>query len=435
MTTTPFFSGLTIENPKRHADVASDNRLFPYYAGYSSGFASKLLDSTKLEKNVVVLDPWNGAGTTIQAASKLGLRAVGVDLNPVMVIVAKAALLASREAPSLIPLAESLVEQCAEGAIEGRVDPLTSWVDDVGARVIRRLEAVINKTLISHDAYTPFGKAEVVDQLSPLAAFFYVALFRTARRLLQDFIPTNPTWVKIPQTPQERKRPRVDIANRTFLDEVKKLAASLTASKTADMGKDISVQILLGSSEHLPLADETVGLVLSSPPYCTRIDYAVATAIELAILRYDATSFDKLRRSLMGTSTVGESGWTSYPEWGGTCMTFLRQSYAHTSKASKTYYYKSHLQYFASLYKSVVELSRVLKKGGACVLVVQDSHYKEIRNDVPTILCEMAESAHMELRRRTDFVADRSMVRMNMQARKYLKTRNHVESVVCFEKT
>jgi hypothetical protein len=261
------------------------------------------------------------------------------------------------------------VEHCDDGVINGEKDPLTTWVDDTGARAIRRLEAVINRTLISHDAYTPFGKAEVVDQLSPLAAFFYVALFRTARCLLQDFIPTNPTWVKVPKISQERKRPRIEIVDSTFLDEVRKLATSLTASKTVDRSKNISVQVLLGSSEHLPLADETVGLVVSSPPYCTRIDYAVATAIELAILRYDANSFDGLRRSLMGTSTVERSGWASYAEWGDTCARFLERSYAHPSKASKSYYYKSHLQYFDSLYKSVVELSRVLKKGGACILV------------------------------------------------------------------
>jgi SAM-dependent methyltransferase len=435
MSTEPFFSKLTIENPKRHADVATENRLFPYYAGYSSAFTTKLLDSTNLERDTVVLDPWNGAGTTIQAASKLGLKAVGVDLNPAMVIVAKAALLASSEAPSLVPLAESLLEQSSDGAIDGKVDPLTMWVDIDGARAIRRLEAAINRTLISHDAYTPFAQEGVVDQLSPLAAFFYVALFRTVRCLLKDFIPTNPTWVKVPRTSREKRRPRIDVVNRTFLGEVQTLTTSLTASRTEDRSKDFSVQVLLGSSERLPLADESVGFVLSSPPYCTRIDYAVATAIELAILRYDAVSFDKLRRSLMGTSTVEPHGWASYAEWGATCTAFLAQSYAHPSKASKTYYYKSHLQYFGSLYKSVMELSRVLKKGAACVLVVQDSHYKEIRNDVPTILCEMAGSARLELRRRTDFVAERSMVRMNTQARKYLDARKHVESVICFEKT
>lgn len=53
MSTEPFFSKLTIENPKRHADVATENRLFAYYAGYSSAFTTKLLDSTNLERDTV----------------------------------------------------------------------------------------------------------------------------------------------------------------------------------------------------------------------------------------------------------------------------------------------------------------------------------------------------------------------------------------------
>lgn len=39
-----------------------------------------------------------------------------------------------------------------------------------------------------------------------------------------------------------------------------------------------------GTSTDLPVKSETIDLILSSPPYCTRIDYAIATLPELAIL-------------------------------------------------------------------------------------------------------------------------------------------------------
>ena len=38
----------------------------------------------------MILDPWNGSGTTTYAASQLGYTSRGLDLNPVMNIVARA---------------------------------------------------------------------------------------------------------------------------------------------------------------------------------------------------------------------------------------------------------------------------------------------------------------------------------------------------------
>ena len=41
--------------------------------------------------------------------------------------------------------------------------------------------------------------------------------------------------------------------------------------------------------------------------------------------------------------------------------------------------------------------------GGRAVLVVQDSYYKDVHNDLPTITAEMAQSVGLKLQRREDF--------------------------------
>lgn len=63
---------------------------FPYYAGFSEAFASSAIASCNLKGAMTVLDPWNGSGTTTSAARRLGHCAIGFDLNPVMVVVARA---------------------------------------------------------------------------------------------------------------------------------------------------------------------------------------------------------------------------------------------------------------------------------------------------------------------------------------------------------
>ncbi len=428
------FQDLVIANPKRHFDARlRDERLFPYYAGYSPTFTLQLLSSAKLTLGSFGLDPWSGAGTTVQALQNLGCSGLGIDLNPVMVIVAKASLLSPREAPSLVPLGRSIVDRARrieEDSIES--DPLTEWLYEENASWIRKIEAVVNQTLVSHSQYAALASTQTLTRVSPLAAFFYVSLFRAVRRLLVAFVPTNPTWVKVPALSQSRKRPSREAVNEAFMHEVRKLSASLGKSQSSKDECDVDVS--LGSSEQIAVESSSVDFILGSPPYCTRIDYAVATAIELAILRFDKRSFDLLRRSLMGTSTVPPNDLKYCPEWGRTCIRFLSRLYGHSSKASRTYYFKNHIQYFNSLHISIRELSRVLKRHGACVLVVQDSHYKDLRNDVPQVTEEMALHYGLVLRRRENFISNKSMVYMNQRASKYLTTRTTVESVLCFEK-
>jgi DNA modification methylase len=68
--------------------------------GFSYDFAYKLIESAKLPKGAVVMADWNGSGTTTAAAAALNHHSYGFDLNPVMVVVAKARLLSTIEYPA-----------------------------------------------------------------------------------------------------------------------------------------------------------------------------------------------------------------------------------------------------------------------------------------------------------------------------------------------
>jgi SAM-dependent methyltransferase len=199
------------------------------------------------------------------------------------------------------------------------------------------------------------------------------------------------------------------------------------------MGRGQKV-IRVASSEQIPLLNDAVDCVLASPPYCTRIDYAVATSPELALLGYSLDNeFDGLRRQLIGTSTVPRTAPKTSKEMGTTCLHFLDALSQHTSKASSTYYFKNHVQYFHSIGTSLSEIARVLKPGGSCVLVVQDSYYKDIHNDLPAIVAEMAEFQSLRLRERRDFELTRTLAGVNPGAKEYRTSFSAVESVLTFE--
>jgi hypothetical protein len=150
---------------------------------------------------------------------------------------------------------------------------------------------------------------------------------------------------------------------------------------------------------------------------------------------YSATAFDALRRDLIGTSTVPSTWQSPVPaEWGPTSKRFLKKLQQHPSKASATYYYRNHLQYFDSIFRSMLELARVLEKGGLCVLVVQDSYYKDLRNDLAQSLSEMGSKVGFTLFQREDFTHRQTIAGINPAVRKYRKTFFATESVLAFSK-
>lgn len=424
---------IEIVNPKQnfYGTSKKEERIFPYYAGYSEQFAESIIKGLDLPIDSFVLDPWSGSGTTCVASYKMGHRSIGNDLNPTMTLVAKASFVSSIDVPSLIPLAHTIANS-ARTRTSLSADPLEQWFEPTTAARIRAIETEINKILVSEGKYRTLTDKAALEETSSLAAFFYVALFRTIRRFVTDFVGTNPTWIKTPKDPDQRKAIPNAHVKSSFLEEVGLLVQGdfFFARCNADQ-----VKIQLADASKLGIEDNSVDAIITSPPYCTRIDYAVATSLELAILRLSSDSFKMLRRSLTGTSTVEPSVESPRREWGETCLAFLENVKNHTSRASKTYYYKSHVQYYRSIYLALQESVRVCKKGADIVFVVQNSYYKDIYNDLAVAIVDMGLNLGLELHQRADFALNRSMSDRNLSSKKYAKTKRSQESVLIFKKT
>lgn len=422
MITQPATDWAAMPNPKRpQKEPTGRHSWYPFYPGFSNDFASWIIESLA-NTGSVLLDPWNGSGTTTALAAQRGLGAVGIDLNPAMVVIARTRLLDPQDVDSIRPLSRQILKLAAgrKKLILAEDEPLSAILAHEGAPAVRAIERSIRQLLIDCVTAQSHEHTPDVSRMSPLAAFFYVVLFRVCRTLLQEVGTTNPVWTRLRVPGQAKPRPSMDRIHEVFAAEVERMLASEAEGRPVTRANSPAVTVGVGNSVRLPVPDATINLTLSSPPYCTRVDYAVAMLPELSILGMKREfAFDELRRTLTGTTTVPKDCDAIDSAWGPTCTAFLQAVKAHNSKASAGYYLKSHARYFRDLSASICDLRRVTAPDGTVVLVIQDSHYKEIHNDLPTIAVEMAKRSGFSHVVSRHFPLTRLIAASNPKVRKY----------------
>ncbi len=414
-----------VSSPKKTSDKENRAQWYDYYAGYSHSFVRDLLANLRLSKQSIILDPWNGTGATTYSALLEGYTSIGVDLNPAMKIIsiAKLANLAQLE------LAKN---RCLGLRINinkyyiSSDDYLLLWFHKETANYIR----YISRYIFAHKNII-FNKK--IEQINMCQCVIYLALFNIVRNKLNKFIPSNPTWIKLKIAPQEK----IYLSNQ----EIKKLVISFLNEKIAlvkENNYQIDVEkasIIHGTASSLPLNNHSVDAIITSPPYCTRIDYGIATLPELSVLLGDnPQQVDLIRRSLTGRTTIDKNLSLTPLNIGKTGNLFLDAVLNHQSRASATYYYKNYYQYFLEIAKTIKEIARVLKENGIFGCVVQDSFYKEIYCDLPTIIKDIATINGLYLINRHDFVSKNNMANIHKHAKKYRKNTIATESVLVFQK-
>lgn len=317
-------------------------------------------------------------------------------------------------------------------------EPLLHWLTTDAASVYRQLEYAVQESLARGKLAPP--ATDDMDSIGDLTAFFYVALFRTLRRGLASFATSNPTWIRTRVPIEDKLNLDRHAVIYSFIEEISKLSEALQRFSPKLNGCEIiRAKIEQATSSSLPLRASSVDAIVTSPPYCTRIDYAVATLPELRFLGYTDKSLKMLRDQMIGTPTMNNDGSSRLTSgrlhvWGPTITDFLEAVAQHTSKASSTYYLRYFIQYFNAVEISLKEIERVLRPGSPCVLVIQDSYYKEVRLDLAQAYLEMSEALGLDLYKRLDYRNGNSLAYINKGARKYRKSSQAVESVLFLAK-
>ncbi len=395
----------------------------PYYAGFSEDFVASLLDEFKVGDTAIVFDPMNGSGTTTLVAQQTGYCCIGADLNPAAAAIARAknAALVGR---ALAEIAKETADAARRISRLAEMSPdADAWFHSETFTDVRRLQSAIQRT--SAEPLAPIAPrllATLNDSapcVASIRAFLTAALIVAARRASRARPSKNPTWLK--RSTISEKEPANLLAG--FVAAAAEMEADLVAAFGPDKSPVDRALVLDADARALPLKSASIDLIVTSPPYLTRIDYAVTTAVELATLGVESASDqDRLRREIMGSTCITGGRYEMRKDWGPTCRKVLELIRRHPSKASSGYYFKNHVQYFRDAAAILREYLRVLKRGAPAALVVQDSWYKDIHVPLGTIYVEMARALGASTSEivRSDHVRSHLGL-VNTRARKYSK--------------
>jgi len=426
-----------IATPKLAAQVAGLG--YHYYAGFSPDFVGDVLNHVGATTDDVVIDPWNGSGTTTLVCAGRGLRSSGFDLSPAMVVVAKGRLY--RASAEVVARRIEHIVAATPPRRRPRVgEPLRAWFDESSAARLRWFtERLSGQT----------GKIDP-NEMSPESCFLTTALFLAIRSFMGAAMTSNPTWIRKELNEGDRARATWKEFVARFAQaalEIEHPTADIKAwpnLRVADTSATLIRTDVGGAAESSSAARSSADtsvtatatsprptVLITSPPYCTRIDYVASTRPELAALGWTASDQELLRRRMLGTTTVANK-LARTEGFGAEAESLLAKVTSHESRASATYYRKWLGQYLDTYQRSIQVLAATLAPGGRAAIVVQDSFYKDVHIDLARITHEMCEAAGWRHESTIAFFVPRTMASINPRSRPYRERATVTESLLLF---
>jgi len=327
--------------------------IHPFPARMAPGIA---LDAIGDDKELRVLDPMAGSGTVLAVARSKGHRAFGFDLDPLAVLLASVWTQSvdaddiSTEAEEVLARARrrfhSLTTGSAypDGSDEETRAFIRYWFDDYARRQLAALAESIRR---------------VEDE--PIRNALWVGFSRliitksAGASLAMDLSHSRPhrSFARAPVKPFDR-----------FLDAVEVVVSNCPQRGTTAIGPRAVVKH--GDARSMALADESIDLVLTSPPYLNAIDYMRCSKFSLVWMGHKTIELRDIRTRSVGTECSTEEAMEA--PWVAALIKQLRLRPALSER------HQGLLATYAwDMGRALEEVSRVLKKSGRAVYVVGDS--------------------------------------------------------------
>lgn len=368
------------------------HRWYPFVEGYSKEFICSIIDEQKNEVSLC-LEPFSGSGTTALELQNLGIKCCSFEINPFMYLLSKVKLETSYDATIATQFFVKIkqrrcqyknVSLSDEFSTLYQNDNLKKWNYNTTVGIaVEKLKKAINKvdSNIYKDLFTVILASILLDVSN---------LYRNGKCLSY-----KPNW----KASNLSEKDVFQLFDSRFKDVFLYDIEHVIVNNTVDNKKYLyNEDSRVGIDKHIK--DDSVDLVITSPPYLNSRDYTDTYMLELKTLGFTTT--------LKDISNLREKTFRSHVQvkWNDTTnidipqLNELLKQLAEKSKEIEAWndsIISMIRLYFVDIYTLFKQLDKKLKKGGKIYFNVSNSAYFNTLVNTIELTCDIAEKLGLKV--------------------------------------
>ena len=266
----------------------------PFPARMAPGIALGVMSG--LEESLV-LDPMMGSGTVLAMARANGHRGIGFDVDPLAVLISKVWTTALEPQEVRDEASFVLTNACRDFKNLTLGDAYPATADEETARFLRYwFDGHARRQLAALSMAIEKAKSEVTRNALWCAFSRLIITKQSGASRAMDLSHSRPhrAFEVAPERPFDR-----------FPSAVERVIANGIDKNSSDTGHEPDIR--MGDARRMPLENNSVDLVLTSPPYLNAIDYVRCSKFSLVWMGYRIADLRRVRTDSVGTEAAGEA--------------------------------------------------------------------------------------------------------------------------------
>ena len=353
----------------------------------------------------VVCDPMMGSGTTVLEAQATGRRGIGCDIDPLAALMTQVKV-TDYDGAALEAAGDDLLERAARiaqkpdallAARRARWDSQTRQFVDYWFAPQTQAELVALAHEINREtdpAMRRFFQATlsgiIITKSGGVSMAFDLAHTRPHRARV--VLAPDGTVIHGHERANDDSR-RTKLLTKTLrspLIEFRKRLERSLSNLPHVSAHTLPPSIHQADAQHLPLAAETVNLIVTSPPYISNaIDYMRAHKFSLVWLGYPIPGLGQHRKRYVGGEAVTDFRFEELPPASARIVATISDLDAKRGQVVHRYY--------SEMTRVLREMHRVLKPGAAAVMVVGTSIIRGVDTHIDQCLAEIGRAAGFDV--------------------------------------
>ena len=348
-----------------------------------------------------VLDPMMGSGTTVLEATLAGRHGIGFDIDPL------ARLLTTVKTTTIdTQQAKHLGNKILKNAVRAIDDQKEQIQEELDSRWDENTRQFIEYWFAVETQLALFALLREIEAVEDddLRAFFnltFSAIIITKSggvSLSRDLAHTRPHRAKLAYLPDGNVLYGAELLDgdtrrlkyttkklRSPFEEFNKRLLKNLKSVYQPSVDEIKPYIRNGNAQQLPIASDSIDLIVTSPPYASNaIDYMRAHKFSLVWFGYPIVELGQTRKNYIGGEALTEFQFESIPPY---TTEIVQQIAALDEKKGRVLH-----RYYSEMSCTLREMFRVLQPGKAAIVVVGNSVLRGKDTETAKCLADIGKS-------------------------------------------